>query len=343
MVSDDTGPDWFTIFRTDVTTASWLYRELIEERLRQGWGAPGFALQSPDGKRVAKAQWEAAHLKHWGHAPSPQRFAILSRMLDLDDGDVVVVPKMPGTHQFTVARVSGRYRFEADCDREDFRHIVPLHRDSVRTFSYRADDDAFLVSGLFARANHRSAVTFCEGAEHVKAVYKLLGRPSSTTSRSHEELSRAAIDTAFKAAATKLHREVEGWNGLRFERAVRQAFRDQGYTVKDHRRFNREGADVDILVSPPASPFGLFLPSEIAVQAKWKQGIDHSDVDAIGQVVQWVEWTGSDAVKLVISSASEFTQTARNLANEKEVVLIGGLQTMCFLLGIPDRYRDDWD
>lgn len=25
------------------------------------------------------------------------------------------------------------------------------------------------------------------------------------------------------------------------------------------------------------------------------------------------------------------------------VVLVGGLQTMCFLLGVPDRYRTEWD
>ena len=48
-------------------------------------------------------------------------------------------------------------------------------------------------------------------------------------------------------------------------------------------------------------------------------------------------------MKYVISSASGFTDDAIKLADENDVVLIGGLQTMCLLLGVPDRYRDDWD
>ena len=76
--------------------------------------------------------------------PSPKRFAILTRMLDMEDGDVVVVPKMPKWGQFTIARVSPCYWF-AD-EGKDFRHIVFVYRDSVRTFGYCANNDANLVS-----------------------------------------------------------------------------------------------------------------------------------------------------------------------------------------------------
>ena len=150
--------------------------ELTEGRLRQGWGAPGSALETADGRRVEKTQWEAAYKAHWEEDPSLRRFAILTRMLDMEDGGVVVVPKIPKWDQFTIARVSGCYRFETDGDREDFRHIVPVHRGSVRTFGYHADNDAFLISGLFARANHRSAVSFCYNAEQVEAAHRLLQR-----------------------------------------------------------------------------------------------------------------------------------------------------------------------
>ena len=338
-------PDWFTVFRTDTDeeNAGWLYTELTEGRLRQGWGAPGLALETADGRRVEKTQWEAAYKAHWEEDPSLRRFAILTRMLDMEDGGVVVVPKIPKWDQFTIARVSGCYRFETDGDREDFRHIVPVHRGSVRTFGYHADNDAFLISGLFARANHRSAVSFCYNAEQVEAAHRLLQRQSSPTSKPQKELSRAAINNTFKDAATALRDQVKDWNGPRFEEAVRQAFRDQGYTIKDHRHFDGQGADADILVSPPASPYGLFLPAEIAVQVKWKQGLDEYDDKAVKQIVSFVEWQRIDAMKCVISSASGFTDKARELAAADDVHLIGGLQTMCFLLGVPDRYRDDWD
>ena len=338
-------PDWFTVFRTDTDeeNAGWLYTELTEGRLRQGWGAPGFALETADGRRVEKTQWEAAYKAHWEEDPSLRRFAILTRMLDMEAGDVVVVPKMPEWNQFTIARVSGPYWFKADQEREDFGHIVPVHPESIRTFGYRADNDAFLVSSLFARAHHRSPVSFCENHDQVKAAHWLLQGESRTTSKPEEELSRAAINDAFKAAARALRDQVKNWNGPRFEEAVRQAFRDQGYAIKDHRHFDRQGGDADILVSPPASLYGLFLPAEIAVQVKWRQGVDEYDEESIRQIVKWAESEGSAAGKFVISSASRFTDKAFKMAYENDVVLIGGLQTMCFLLGVPDRYRDDWD
>ena len=76
---------------------------------------------------------------------------------------------------------------------------------------------------------------------------------------------------------------VAAINGPRFEEAVRQAFREQGYEVKDHRHYDGRGGDVDILVSPPAR-HGLFQPDEIAVQVKWKQGVDAHDEGAVGQI-----------------------------------------------------------
>ena len=336
-------PDWFTVFRTAEEHADWLYEELTEGRLRQGWGALGFELKTADGRRVEKTQWEATYKAHWGEDPSPKRFAILTRMLDMKDGDVVVVPKMPERNQFTIARVSGDYLFEPDGEREDFGHIVPVDQARIRNFNYYADEDAYRVSSLFARANHRSAVSFCEDADQIKAVHQLQQRPSSPTLKPKKEMSRAAINGALKAAATALRDQVKNWNGNRFENAVRQAFRDQGYTIKDHRHYDRQGADADILVSPPASPYSRFLPKEIAVQVKWKQGVDQDDTEAIDQIVKWAKSEGSDAAKCVISSASAFTDKMYEQAAANNVVLFGGLQTMCFLLGIPDLHRDDWD
>ena len=339
----NTGSDWLTVFRTDEGNA-WLYDELAEGRLRQGWGAPGTSLVGAGGDPVGKAEWEAAHRawKDWGD-PSPRRFAILRRMLELSCGDIVVMPKMPAWNQFTIARVSGPYRFEIARGHDDFGHIIPVVRDSVRAFAYRANNEAFQVSALFSRANHRPAVSFCGSREHVRAARRLLELPSSLTAKPQRELLGTAMDDAFRAAAKSLAADVEGWNGQVFEDAVRQCFIDQGYQVKEYRRYDREGGDMDMVVSPPPSRHGLFLPAEIAVQVKWKQGVDEDDAWAVRQIDRWAEWQGSSATKYVLSSASGFTKRARDEADANDVVLIGGLQTMCFLLGVADRYRAEWE
>ena len=335
--------EWLTIFRTDEETA-WLYKELVDGRLRQGWGAPGLSLTTGHDTPVDKREWEAAYRERtvWGN-PSPRRFAILNRMLELDDGDIVVMPKMPAWNRFTVARVSGRYRFEVARGHDDFGHIVPVYRESVRTFAHRANDHAFLVSALFSRANHRPAVSFCIGAEQVAAVGRLLEIPGSAVEKPRGELLESAMDDAYRAAAESLAATVAGWNGRVFEDAVRQRFIDQGYRVNEYKRYDGEGSDMDMVVSPPPSPHAPFLPAEIAVQVKWKQGIDKDDAWAVAQIGRWAEWQGSTATRCVISSASQFTEKAREEAAANGVELIGGLQTMCFLLGMADRYRSDWE
>lgn len=335
--------EWLTIFRTDEGN-EWLYEELTQGRLRQGWGAPGFSLMTPKGKPVEKTDWEATYRKRkdWGE-PSPRRFAILNGMLYLNDGDYVVMPKMPAWDRFAVARVSGSYRFEIAGDHDDFGHIVPVYPDSVRTFAHRANDQSFLVSALFPRANHRPAVSFCYSIKHIAAVRQLLEMSSSLDEKPRRDLLGAAMDEAFRAAAKSFAETVAGWNGQIFEEAVKQRFVDQGYQVKDYKRYDGEGSDMDMVVTPPLSKHAPFLPQEIAVQVKWKQGIDQDDAWAVEQIGRWAKWQGSTATKYVISTASGFTEKAREEAAANGVELIGGLQTMCFLLGLADRYREDWE
>ena len=40
---------------------------------------------------------------------------------------------------------------------------------------------------------------------------------------------------------------------------------------------------------------GLFLPAEIAVQVKWKQGVDENDEESVRQIVKWAKSEGSNA------------------------------------------------
>ena len=305
-------------------------------------GIPG-AVQTSEGP-VDRETFEEGYIKDFGGKPSVRRFAILSRMLELEDGDIVVVPNMPvWRKQFTIARVSRGYEFGTENELDDHRHIVHVHPESVRIFGYSANEDAYLISGLFSRAAHWPAISFCYNTEQIKAALRLLERPNDPTSKPFEEFYSAAIGDAFKAAATALRDQVKNWNGKRFQDAVWQAFKDQGYTMHKYSSYDGQGGDADILVSPPASPYGVFLPGKIAVQVKWKKGVDKYDKAAVWQIVQWAKSQESDAAKYVISSASSFTKDAQQIAADEDVMLIGGLQTMCFLLGVADRYREEWD
>ncbi|MCY4356629.1 MAG: restriction endonuclease [Gammaproteobacteria bacterium] len=330
------------IFRVDEDN-EWIRNELDQGRLRQGWGDDGLSLVNSAGERIDKSNWENAAYKRWGENPSPRRFVILSKMLELTSGDFVIVPKMPEWNQFTIARVSGSYKFEVAEGQKDFGHIIPVDKESIRKFHYKANKQSFIVSALFSRANHRPAVSFCNSEEHVNVVSQLLEMYSEASEAQSNDLLAQVMDSAYREAAKTLASEVEKWNGPRFEDAVRQSFEEQGYQIKYCKRYDGEGSDIDMLVSPPANQYTSFVPAEIAVQVKWKQGIDQDESSAIDQISKWADWQCSEAKKIVISSASEFTKKAHEKASDKGVELICGLQTMCFLLGISGRYREEWD
>ncbi len=60
-MTDHAKLEYFTIFRTD--DDDWIFREMTEGRLRQGWGADGFNLVSENGNPVDKDEWEETYLK----------------------------------------------------------------------------------------------------------------------------------------------------------------------------------------------------------------------------------------------------------------------------------------
>lgn len=346
MTEAISNPDRIVIFRTCTTEDedAWvsLCSELREGRLRQGWGKEGMALEDESGKRIEKEQWSRAHEECFNERPSSKRYSILVRMLDIGNGEVVVVPKMPGWNQFIIARVSmckKPYEFESFNAYDDFGHIIHVEPDTVRIFDYRADNEAYLISGLFSRANHWSPVTFAYGEDHIEAACNLLKRRDNTEGRSSEELDQAALDDALKKAAGAMQEVVKTWNGKRFEKAVIQSFRNQGYQIENYRTYDGQGADADLVVSPPNNRYSLFMPEKIAVQIKWKQGIDYDDIKAVDQLVRWRET--DDVKKYVISSADDFTEECKEKAEREDITLIGGLHTMYFLMGLPNQYRED--
>ncbi|MYB34895.1 MAG: hypothetical protein F4X92_07200 [Gammaproteobacteria bacterium] len=223
------------IFRVD--EQEWIYNEILEGRLRQGWGAPEYSLIDGDGNIVSKQHWETTYQNTWGDKPSPRRYSILCNMLQLnvEDVDIVVVPKTPDRNQFTIARVKRGYQFDADGSqlgpdaRGDYRHVIDIDPDSVRTFHYRANDDSFLVSGLFSRHCHRAAVSFNHDSRQREARERLLNLQGSILEQGQDadQLFGTIISASFREAARNLSEQTGGWNGQKFEDFVRWAFRSR--------------------------------------------------------------------------------------------------------------------
>ena len=329
--------EYMVIFRTGDAWQDVLYEELRKGMVRQGWGTANLALLDKDGNRIPKDQWTQNYLKDFNEEPTPRRHSALTPMLELVTNDLIVLPKMPNNQKMSIARVNGCYRFERTSEhlKHDFGHIIPVDPSSVRTFNYHDNDDAYTVSRLFARSNHRYPVTFAYERNAIEAAVRLLEEPQDIhTAKRSQDLVQAALDKARrKAAEAMLDHVATSWNGDTFEKLVKQAFKNQGYEVLHYARYRGDGGDVDMVVRLPSSRYSLFMPQEIAVQVKWKKGQDEDDAHAVEQLLKWRE---SDiAEKVVVSSARSFTQRCRELARKNDITLIGGLNTMYFLMGLP--------
>ncbi len=132
---------------------NWINDELYHGRLRQGWGTPGLDVRLPEKEWIENfliacyIYWE----EDFGDSKCPDamgRKKILDRMLNINIGDIVFVPKTPDADHFIVGTVSRTYYFDCapyptDDFRTDFRHIIELEN-----LGY-SPNSVFQVPGIF--------------------------------------------------------------------------------------------------------------------------------------------------------------------------------------------------
>lgn len=115
--------------RTDQARRPFFWRELQAGRLRQGWGyRPELDLENlaelrREGKKLAKYQQDA-----W----RGNRRLLPTEPDSMQTGDVVVLLHMPDYGTWSIARVTGDYRFEISAEPNDvdgtpdYGHIRPV-------------------------------------------------------------------------------------------------------------------------------------------------------------------------------------------------------------------------
>lgn len=326
------------VFRTD--DGPFVKQELKEGRLRQGWSPPGTSLLDADGKPNKEA-WENAYRNAWGEDPSPRRWGILRRMLDMQAGDLVVCPKMSDDSYFTIATVSGPYRFEVAPGEEDFGHIIPV-QDQCEVNNY-LDSDAQTIHELFKSAYFRPAVTKVQDSSRervLEAANRLREKEDTRTAQSPDFIRKERYAEAKRAAASRLIEYVNtSWGFDQFEAAVGKAFERKGYEyIRGKSQHGESGADADHVLSIPMPGLEdldnvncpLYL---LIVQVKHKNQIDYNDVYGVRQLINWRHGEGEQVVsKVLFSSADSFTKECERLAEDNDVTLICGEEAGLFLL-----------
>lgn len=327
------------VFRT--SDNEFVQSELKEGRLRQGWSPPGTSLLGVDGERGAK-DWSQAYRDAWGKDPSPRRYSILRRMLDMNEGDLVICPKAPDYQHFTIARVCETYRFEVAAGQEDFGHVIPIKDQHV--VSNWHSQDSQTICALFRSANFWSAINQVpeyRREDVVSAATRLLKEENARTPQSPENLLKGLIEKSREDAARQFIKYIhEKWRPHQFEAAVGEAFERKGYE-RLHLKRSRNGGDADHVFCLPISGIGELEVLDriplLIVQVKHKDGPDYDDLQGVNQLVKWELNEDEKAqytvlYKILFSSTDSFTDPCKKTAENEGVILICGTQVGQFML-----------
>ena len=127
-----------------------LIDEFRDGRLRQGWGweYDEYSLDLQDGvgsfrdkngriQPTKKWVCDFMHLYDKSQKKAVGRFRILSKLLDMENGDIVFVPNIPSEDMFSVATVDGGYEFALMEEYDEFGHII--HVRDVKEYYYGDD------------------------------------------------------------------------------------------------------------------------------------------------------------------------------------------------------------
>ena len=216
------------VFRT--SDIEFVQSELKEGRLRQGWSPPGTSLLGANGGERGAKDWSQAYRDAWGEDPSPRRYSILRRMLDMNEGDLVICPKAPDYQHFTIAWVWETYRFEVAAGQEDFGHVISIKDQHVVSNWYSQDSQT--ICALFRSANFRSAINLVpeyKREDVVSAAKRLWQREDTLTPESSDKLLKERVVISRKEAAKFFIEYVnDKWSPHQFEAAV-----EKPLSVKD--------------------------------------------------------------------------------------------------------------
>lgn len=305
----------------------YVQEEFKKGRLRQGWG------NSSANLNVTLEEWVDKQCKRdpfWNNREYyTSKYNNLRKMLEISEGDILIVPKLPSSSQFTICKASGRYEFKRpdDFDGDDFYHVIPIDLDSVRVFSYHANEYCENIRAKMRAYQSPINRVWNETIQNIASV--LL-----TEDIQSEESSLSTIIDAIKTDCYKAENTLQRFRNLgnrTTEKIVQLIFGKLGYELIDSNSYDRNGGDADLIFKDNAlSEFfevasnSTEIDNKVYVQIKNKNGVDANDAEGVTQLIRrTVDIPG--ATKILISTADKFTEECQNLAKRNNILLIDSL------------------
>ncbi len=300
--------------------------ELSEGRLRQGWGGEGTSLleNSPE-EWIRKKCSQDVFDNNEKYYQKKQRN--LWNMLNIKKDDMIIIPKTPDYSQFTICKASGTYTFEKSnkYSGDDFQHVIPIDVDSIRVYNYHANENCKIIRAKM-RA-YQSPINNVWNELMIQAAEQLLSGESNNQVISTAQSIQRIIDDILP------YEEIQRFRNLgnrEVEKIVQVVFENMGYECIGTNSYDREGGDADLIFCDNTlselyeiSENGREFDNQIFVQIKNKTGLDNNDIEGVEQLIKRSEGI-SNATKILISTADDFTDECINLAKSNGILLING-------------------
>jgi len=327
----------FFVFRINYDEAyDWILNELFDKyTLRQGWGLKGMELKSKNGAVLGKEDWisnyQDSASKYWKSEESYEkasgRYNILSRMLDIEKESVVVIPKIPDSQTFAICKVEEQYSFDFESETKwsDFRHCIKVS--NIRKYGYLSSSESRIISSKFIA--YQSAINNVWNSNFHDKCLKLYARDSEIAERTISGLWTQIIEKSIKDTQA----DMLDMNPNDFEDIIAECLKARGYEVIAKRKYDGEGADVDIMASFKLPYFHEKIDEHptIYLQIKKKKGNDYSDIEGVRQLIKATTETNS-AIKILMNTTTKLSEDAIKLANANGVKIIHGEEVIRFIL-----------
>ena len=330
----------YFVFRVDYDKCfPFIYEELKQGRLRQGWGGPNMDVRNPFDKFTAA--WEKC-------SPCSEnvkrRYNMLRVMFEIKEGDLIVIPKVsmeynvPGRY-FIIVKCRKSYEFTLPDGKNDFGHYIEV--DPVVNCSYDSSGAAQVLSSSFGK--YRRAVNRVLDEGVMDAIDVLTMMRSSATQSSPTRLGFLSAETcqARDLYLKELVEKMQSWQNAMFEKVIESLFVQSGYIKVGNNCYDGEGGDVDLVFkafSEQSLMYDIYtkyedeIMPEIYIQAKKKRGHDSNDVAGVNQLVQMAKKDEKAKVLILINLTDKFSVEAQELADREHVVLLNGVDFASMLV-----------
>lgn len=320
--------------------------EMLQGRLRQGWGADGMDINK------SEQDFLAAREKKWGKfadEDEPEKalkynvgkYYNLRNMIDIEIGDLIIVPKVSDKFDyvgkyFSVLKCVEKYKFDVLKGYNDFGHIIGV--EFLFSCPHDFDEDTQIISGKIGA--YRSPVNNILKDEFKKAVDNLIAKhknnpqifSSGLSNLSNLDILAQSTKDSRKVYLEKILEHLRKPNPKILEKIIAELFVKNGHKLVCRNLYNGVGGDVDLVFETfPDNTLmhDIFKANDrepkIFIQVKKKIGTDFNDTVGINQLTQMDAENGGNNILILINLTDEFTYEAKQLAEENNVTLLDGI------------------